>query len=48
MLTSNQKSRIEECYNAKNWLCIAFWVMTLGKLVLEYIKELKRKKNGNK
>lgn len=44
-MTQNQKNRIEACYDAKNFLCIAFWVFTLGKVVLEYIKELKRKKN---
>lgn len=43
-MTTQQKSRIEACYDAKNFLCIAFWFVALGKVVLDYIKELKHEK----
>ncbi len=37
------KNKIEICYNSKNWLCIAFMILQYGKIVLDYIKELRKK-----
>lgn len=44
-LTTHQQTKIKECYDARNWLCIGMWVIMLGRLVLDYIKELKKENN---
>lgn len=47
-LTAKQQAKIKECYDARNWLCIGMWIIMLGRLVLDYIKELKNEKQNGK
>ena len=47
MLSQQTKTKIEQCYDARNWLCIALMIIQFGKLVIEYIKEHKKRKQDD-
>lgn len=48
MLTQQNKAKIEECYDSRNWLCIALMIIQFGKLVIDFIKELKKSRQDER